>query len=73
MEDEDTEKTGPHEEEPTDSDFRGPASESPQKRRQNKLNDLVRDLELSKVKNKLLASRKKQWKYLDEGVKISLS
>jgi DNA gyrase/topoisomerase IV subunit B len=29
-------------------------------------------LELPKVKAELLASRMKQWKYLDEGVKISL-
>jgi hypothetical protein len=28
MEEEDTEKTGPHEEEPTDPDLQGPASES---------------------------------------------
>jgi hypothetical protein len=50
MEEEDTEKTGPHEEEPTDPDFRGPASESPHKLTQNELNDLVRDLEPLKVK-----------------------
>ena len=31
MEEEDTEKTGPHEEEPTDPDFQGPASEVPHK------------------------------------------
>ena len=31
MKEEDTEKTGPHEEEPTDPDFQGPASESPHK------------------------------------------
>jgi len=31
MEEEDTEKTGSHEEEPTDPDFQGPASESPHK------------------------------------------
>ena len=63
MEEEDTEKTGPHEEEPTDPDFQGPASESPHKLTQNELNDLVRDLELPKVKAKLLACRMKQWKY----------
>ena len=33
------------------------------------LNYLVGDLELPKVKAELLASRMKQWKYLDEGVK----
>jgi hypothetical protein len=72
MEEEDTKKTGPHIEEPTDPDFQGPASESPDKLTQNELNDLVRDLELPKVKTEMLASRMKQWKYLDEGVKISL-
>jgi hypothetical protein len=68
---EDTEKRGPHEE-PTDPDFQGPASESFHKLTQNELNDLVRELELPKVKVELLASRMKQWKYLDEGVKITL-
>ena len=36
------------------------------------MNDLVRDSELPKVKAELLASRMKQWKYLDEGVKKKL-
>jgi hypothetical protein len=71
MEEEDTEKTGPHEEEPTDPDFQGPASGSLHKLIQDELNDLVRDLELPTVKAELLASRMKQWKYLDEGVKIT--
>ena len=62
MEEEDMEKTGPHEER-TDPDFQGPASESLHKLTQNKLNDLVRDLELPKVKAELLESRMKQWKY----------
>ena len=44
VEEEDTEKTRPHEEEPTDPDFKSPASESPHKPTQNELNDLVRDL-----------------------------
>ena len=65
------EKTGLHKE-PTDPDFQGPAFQSPHKLTQNELNDLVRDLELPKVKAELLASRMKQWKYLDEGVKISV-
>jgi len=52
MEEEDTEKTGSHKEKPTDPDFQGPASESPRKLTQNELNDLVRDLELPKVKTK---------------------
>ena len=73
MEVEDTEKTWPHEEEHTDPDFQGPTSESPNKLTQNELNDLIRDLELSKVKAELLASRIKQWKCLDEGVKVTLS
>jgi len=72
MEEEDTEKTGPQEEEPTDPDFQGPASESCHKLTQNELNDLVCDLELPKVKAELMASRMKLWKYLDEGVKITL-
>jgi len=49
-EEKDTKKTGPHEDEPTDPDFQGPASESPHKLTQNELNDLVCDLELPKVK-----------------------
>jgi hypothetical protein len=72
MEEEDTEKTGPHEEEFPDPDFQGPASESPHKLTQNKLNGLVHNLELPRVKPELLASRMNQWKYLDEGVKITL-
>jgi len=59
MEEEDMEKTGSHKEEPTDPDFQGPASESPHKLTQNELNDLVRNLELPKVKAELLASRMK--------------
>ena len=51
MEEEDTEKTAPREEEPTDPDFQGPASESPHKLIQNKLNEIVRDLELPKVRS----------------------
>jgi len=72
MEEEDTEKIGPHEEEPTDPNFQGPASESPHKLTQNELKDLERNLELPKVRAELLVSRMKQWKYLDEGVKITL-
>jgi hypothetical protein len=72
MEENDAEKRGSHEEIPTDRDFQGPASGSPHKLTQNKLNDLVSDLELPKVKAKLIASRIKLWKYLDEGVKITL-
>ena len=48
MEEEDTEKTGPHEEEPTDPDFQGPASESPHELTQNELNDLEHNLEMPK-------------------------
>jgi len=72
MEEEDTEETGPHEEEPKDTDFQGQASESPHILTQNELNDPVRDMELPKVKTELLAFRMKQWKYLDKGVKITL-
>jgi hypothetical protein len=46
MEEEDMEKTGPHEEEPTDSDFQGPASKLPHKLTQHELNNLLHDLEL---------------------------
>jgi hypothetical protein len=60
MEEEDTEKTGPHEEEPTDLDFQGPGYELPHKLTQNELKDLVRDWELPNVKAELLASRMKQ-------------
>jgi len=59
MEEEDTEKTGLHEEEPTDPGFQGPASGSPHKLTQNELNDLVCDVELPKVKAELVASRMK--------------
>ena len=72
MDEEDTEKTGPHEEEPTDPDFRGPTSESPHKLTHNELIGLARDLELPKVKSELLAPRMKQWKYLDENAKITV-
>jgi hypothetical protein len=72
MEEEDTSKTGPYEEDPTDPDFQGPTSESPHKLTQNELNDLAGDWELPKIKAELLASRIKQWKYLEEGVKITL-
>jgi len=56
MEEEDTEKTGPREEERTDPDFQGPASESPHKLIQNELNYVIRDSELPKVNAELLAS-----------------
>src|SRR5215469_8389877 len=42
IEEEDTEKTGPHKE-PTDPDFQGPAFESPHKLTKDELNDLVQD------------------------------
>jgi hypothetical protein len=58
MEEEDTEKTGLHKEEPTDPGFQVPASGSPHKLTQNELNDLVCNVEQPKV-----ASRMKQWKY----------
>ena len=37
---------------------------------ESKLNDLVRDLDLPKVKAELLASRLKQWNLLQNGVKV---
>jgi hypothetical protein len=57
MEEEDTEKTGSHEEKPTSPHFQGPASESPHRLTQNEINNLVRDLELPKLKAKLLTHR----------------
>lgn len=38
---------------------------------QSELNDLCRDLELSKSKSQLLGSRLQQWNFLQKGVKIS--
>ena len=37
---------------------------------QERLNDLVRDISLSKEKAKVLASRLKQWNLLEAGTKI---
>ena len=37
---------------------------------ESELNDLVRDLDLPKVKAELLASRLKQWNLLQSGVKV---
>ena len=37
---------------------------------ESELNDLVRDLDLPKVKVELLASRLKQWNLLQSGVKV---
>jgi hypothetical protein len=71
MEEEYIEKTGPHEE-PTNPDFQGSASESPHKLTQNELNDIAGDWELPKVKAEPLASRMKQSKYLNKGIKITL-
>lgn len=39
---------------------------------QNELSDLIRDLELSKNKAELLASRLQQWNLLEENVKVSV-
>jgi hypothetical protein len=64
MEEEDTEKTGHHEEDTTDPDCSGPAFESTHKLTQKELNDLVRDLEVPNSRAQLLASIMRQWKYL---------
>lgn len=60
------------EEEPTliDPDFVVNESEVPHKINQSELNDLVRDLNLSKSQSELLASRLKGWNMLEQGTKI---
>jgi hypothetical protein len=49
----------------------GTAAGIPHKITQIELNDLVRDLGLSKDKSELLGSRLQQWNLLDEGVSVS--
>jgi len=49
IEEENMEKTGFQEEEPTGPHFQGPASESPHKLTQNEMNNLESDLELPKL------------------------
>lgn len=46
-------------------------SKEPQLVSQTKLNDLVRDLHLSKSQAELLASRLQEWKLLEKNTKIS--
>lgn len=55
----------------TDPDFAPDVKSEHHKISQNELNDLVRDLELSKAKAELLASRFQQWNYLAENVKVT--
>ena len=47
-------------------------SDGPHILNQSELNDLVRDLSLSKYQAQLLGSRLQQWNLLEEGTKISL-
>ena len=54
-----------------DDDFVGPDSSEPHLINQAELNDLVRDLSLSKSPAELLASRLQQWNLLSEGTKVS--
>ena len=51
-----------------ESDFLG---NKPHLLQQDELNDLVRDLQLSKEKSELLASRLKEYNLLDQGTKVS--
>ncbi|KAJ4445979.1 hypothetical protein ANN_12665 [Periplaneta americana] len=53
----------------TDPDFAPDVKSEHHKISQNELNDLVTDLELSKAKAELLASRFQKWNYLAENVK----
>ena len=56
--------------EESDSDFAGPSSTA-QNFNQHELNDLIRDLNLSKESSKLLASRLKEKNLLDSETKIT--
>lgn len=62
-----------HSEEDTDSgdDFRNIPEESRYYPNQNDLNDLIRDLGLTKSNAELLTSRLKQWNLLDTSVKVA--
>lgn len=55
-----------------DSDFMIQSPSQSHKMTQNELNDLIRDLELSKSKSELLASRLTQYNYLANDVKYSV-
>jgi hypothetical protein len=56
----------------TDPDFEPTVmSSEPHRITQNELNDLVRDLKLSKSNSELLASRLQQWNLLEENVTVS--
>jgi hypothetical protein len=64
-------QTDPGDEENEDLDFLGGTTE-PHKINQAELNDLVRDLNLSKGQAELLASRLKGWNLLEKGTKMLL-
>ena len=55
----------------SDPDFHCGASSTPHRITQEELNDLVRDLDLSKNKAELLGSRLQQWNLLEEDVTIT--
>lgn len=52
-------------------DFRDFSSDTPHMITQNDLNALIRDLNLSKDKAEILASRLKQWNLLEKNTKIT--
>ena len=55
----------------SDSDFNPQESDAPHLIQQSELNDLVRDLNLSKSQAELLGLRLQQWNLLEQGTKIS--
>ena len=65
-------KSSSEEHEDTDPEFRDPTDErNPYYPNQEDINDLIRDLGLTKSNGELLTSRLKQWNLLDESVHIS--
>lgn len=72
--DDDTESSMSSDEHESQEDCYAQQSEidkSPQLITQSKLNDLVRDLSLTKQQSELLASRLQEWNLLDENTRIT--